>query len=143
MSRRASRRALAAIRRRAAALAATTLLGGAAMPAAAAPLNVTILGSGSPVPSNVRFSQSTLVEAGQDKLLIDAGRGATIRLSQLGIALRDVTATFLTHLHSDHLDGLTDLWSASTAPERRGSAPRPLRRRTAACADLPHGSQTS
>jgi ribonuclease Z len=94
--------------------------------AAAAPLNVTILGSGSPVPSNVRFSQSILVEAGKDKLLIDAGRGVTIRLSQLGIPLRDITATFLTHLHSDHLDGLTDLWSTGWLPTPFGSRVKPM-----------------
>jgi len=43
---------------------------------------------------------------------VDAGRGATIRLFQLGKGslLRSVDAVLLTHLHSDHTVGLPDLW---------------------------------
>lgn len=118
--------ALACARRTAVAAICAVVIGGAAGQAAAAPLDVTILGSGSPVPSNVRFSQAILVEAGGARLLIDAGRGATIRLSQLGVALRDVTAVFLTHLHSDHVDGLQDLWSTGWLPTPFGSRVKPL-----------------
>jgi ribonuclease Z len=46
---------------------------------------VTLLGTGAPIPSPDRFGPSTLVEAGDQKILIDAGRGATIRLYQLTI----------------------------------------------------------
>jgi ribonuclease Z len=92
----------------------------------AAPLNVTLLGTGSPVPSNVRFSQSILVEAGKDKLLFDVGRGAPIRLAQVGIPLRDITATFITHFHSDHLVGLPDLWLTGWLPTPFGSRTSPL-----------------
>src|SRR5690349_16602494 len=91
-------------------------LSAAAALANAEPLNVTILGSGSPVPSSLRFSQSILVEAGPQKLLIDAGRGATIRLTQAGVPLREVSAIFVTHLHTDHVDGLQDLWSTGWLP---------------------------
>jgi len=38
---------------------------------------VTLLGTGVPIPSIERFGPSTLIEAGNVKLLIDAGRGAT------------------------------------------------------------------
>jgi ribonuclease Z len=41
---------------------------------------VTLLGTGTPDPDPNRFSASTLIEAGDQKLLIDVGRGATIRL---------------------------------------------------------------
>ena len=41
---------------------------------------VTLLGTGVPIPSPDRFGPCTLVEAGKHKFLIDAGRGATIRL---------------------------------------------------------------
>ena len=93
---------------------AAALLTLTAASAFTAPLNVTILGSGSPVPSTVRFSQSTLVEAGNDKFLFDLGRGVTIRLGQLGIPFRDITASFITHFHSDHLVGLPDLWLSTS-----------------------------
>jgi hypothetical protein len=44
---------------------------------------VTLLGTGAPTPRADRFGPSTLVEAGDQKLLIDAGRGAAIQLYQL------------------------------------------------------------
>ena len=53
---------------------------------------------------------STLIEAGDQKLLIDAGRGATIRLYQLGVPLGQIDALCLTHYHSDHTVGIPDLW---------------------------------
>lgn len=74
------------------------------------PFRVTLLGTGNPRPTIDRFGPSILVEAGGHKILIDAGRGATIRLSQLGISSGAVEAVFLTHLHSDHVVGLPDLW---------------------------------
>ncbi len=73
-------------------------------------LKVTLLGTGSPLPIIDRFGPSTLVEAGPEKLLIDCGRGSSLRLWQLRIPLGDVTAVFLTHLHSDHVVGIPDLW---------------------------------
>ena len=48
---------------------------------------VTLLGTGVPIPSPDRFGPCTLVEAGKHKFLIDAGRGATIRLNQLKIPI--------------------------------------------------------
>ena len=73
-------------------------------------IKVHLLGTGSPVPSIDRFSMSTLVEAGGQRLLFDMGRGVTIRLWQLQIPLGSVDAHFITHMHSDHLSGLSDLW---------------------------------
>ena len=64
---------------------------------------------------------STLVEAGGERLLFDAGRGSMQRLVQAGFPMNAVTKLFLTHLHSDHVIGVPDLmlspWSA--APERK------------------------
>ncbi|WP_137045341.1 MBL fold metallo-hydrolase [Pseudolabrys sp. FHR47] len=84
----------------------------AAAPARAADnlFRVTLLGTGTPVPSPVRFGSSTLVEAGSQKLLFDFGRGVTIRLAQLKIPFGAINAHFLTHFHSDHINGLPDLW---------------------------------
>ena len=71
---------------------------------------VTLLGTGSPVPQPDRFGPATLVEAGGQALLFDAGRGATIRLFQLGVPLSRVSPLFLTHFHSDHTVGIPDVW---------------------------------
>jgi len=71
---------------------------------------VTLLGTGTPTLSSERFGASTLIEAGNQKLVFDAGRGASIRLSQHGLLPVEIDAFFLTHLHSDHVNGLSDIW---------------------------------
>ena len=73
-------------------------------------LKVTLLGTGAPFPYPDRSGPSTLVEAGNLKLLFDAGRGATVRLRQLKIPLGRIDTLFLTHYHSDHIAGVPDLW---------------------------------
>jgi ribonuclease Z len=71
---------------------------------------VTLLGTGAPPPVLDRFGPSTLVEVGAEKFIFDAGRGAMQRLHQLQIPFAKITGVFLTHHHSDHLVGFTDLW---------------------------------
>jgi ribonuclease Z len=71
---------------------------------------VTLLGTGTPVPIPERFGPCTLVEAGDQKILIDAGRGATIRLFQLKIPIGRIDVQLLTHYHSDHTACLPDVW---------------------------------
>jgi ribonuclease Z len=73
-------------------------------------LRITLLGTGTPIPRPDRFGPSTLVEAGNQRLLIDAGRGATIRLYQLGVPIGSLDALLLTHYHSDHTNGVPDVW---------------------------------
>ena len=90
---------------------AFTVLGGVAR---AEDMRVTLLGTGTPILNINRFGMSTLVEAGGLKLLFDAGRGAAIRLHQAKVPLRAITAIFITHLHSDHLAGIPDIYA--TAP---------------------------
>ncbi|MEZ5501045.1 MAG: MBL fold metallo-hydrolase [Steroidobacteraceae bacterium] len=90
-------------------------------------IRVTLLGTGRPEPVIDRFGPSTLIEAGGETLLIDCGRGATQRLWQLGIPLSRVSATFITHLHSDHTVGLPDLWLTGWLPTAFGRRAAPLR----------------
>src|SRR5262245_51616598 len=79
----------------------------------AADIRVTLLGTGTPVLNVDRFGMSTLVEAGGQKLLFDAGRGVAIRLYQAKVPLRSIDSVFITHLHSDHIAGLPDLYATS------------------------------
>lgn len=72
---------------------------------------VTLLGTGDPFPSATRFGPSTLIQAGGLNLVFDAGRGCAVRLRQAGIWAGKADAVFITHFHSDHLNGLTDLWT--------------------------------
>jgi ribonuclease Z len=71
---------------------------------------VTLLGTGSPPPVMNRFGPGVLVQAGGQMLLIDCGRGVTQRLFQLGVKLGAADKLFITHLHSDHIVGIPDLW---------------------------------
>ena len=73
-------------------------------------IRVTLLGTGVPTPVWERCGPSLLVQAGGENLLFDAGRGALQRLNQLKPPIREVRKVFLTHLHSDHIVGLPDLW---------------------------------
>jgi ribonuclease Z len=66
-----------------------------------------------------RFGPSILVEAGEKKLLFDCGRGATQRIEQIRIPFTEVDALFLTHLHSDHVVGIPDLWLTGWARGRK------------------------
>ena len=58
-----------------------------------------------------KMNASTLVEAGGRRFLFDVGRGAFIRLASLGSQYVMTTdKVFLTHLHSDHIIDLSDLF---------------------------------
>ena len=81
---------------------------GSALAANPQTFTVTLLGTGNPRPTIKRFGPSILVQAGDQNLLFDCGRGATIRLAQLNVDRID--AVFLTHLHSDHIVDIPDLW---------------------------------
>jgi len=107
----------------AAAFACVTLVGSSAR---AGDLTVTLLGTGTPTPRADRFTQSTLIEAGGQKLVFDLGRGVTIRLWQTGTPLSSVTAHFLTHFHSDHTVGLPDLWLTGWLPPSYGRRRTPF-----------------
>jgi ribonuclease Z len=92
------------------------------LPPAPDTLRVVLLGSASGPPVGLsQFGISTMVEAGGTRLLFDCGRGATIRLTQLGVSLASVSRLFVTHLHSDHIIQIPDLllvgWSSSGRTE--------------------------
>lgn len=88
---------------------------------------VTLLGTGAPPPVMHRFGPSTLVEAGEEKFLVDAGRGALQRLHQLDIPFSQITALLLTHHHSDHVVGIPDLWLTGWIRRPWGMRQVPLR----------------
>ena len=81
-------------------------------PPAPTTLQITLLGTGNPRPTPERYGPSILVEAGAQAILIDTGRGSTQRLFEIGQRglLTRLDAIFLTHLHSDHVVGLPDLY---------------------------------
>ncbi len=88
---------------------------------------VTLLGTGSPPPVLKRFGPAVLVQAGRETLLIDCGRGCTQRLFQSNVKLGGVDALFITHLHSDHVVGIPDLWLTGWLDSPFGSRTQPMR----------------
>ena len=72
-------------------------------------MDVTLLGTGSPIPHPLRAGPATLVRAGGANLLIDCGRGVIMRLAGAGVAPQTISAVLLTHMHSDHLCDLNDV----------------------------------
>lgn len=76
-------------------------------------ITVTLLGTGSPMPSPDRAGPATLISAGEggdaEHYLVDAGRGVLMRLAAAGLGAPNLSAVLLTHLHSDHITDLNDV----------------------------------
>ncbi|ORW51298.1 ribonuclease Z [Mycobacterium paraense] len=90
-------------------------------------IEITLLGTGSPIPDPNRAGPSTLVRAGGQVFLIDCGRGVLQRAAAVGVGAAGLSALLLTHLHSDHIGDLGDLlitrWISTFAPD---PAPLPI-----------------
>lgn len=83
-------------------------------------IDITLLGTGSPMVDPHRAGPSTLVRAGEGVFLIDCGRGVLMRAAADGVGAANLTALLLTHLHSDHITDLADVivtrWVTSFGP---------------------------
>ena len=92
--------------------------------AAAAPaqtITATLLGTAGPSLSMTEAEAGLLIQAGPEVLLFDCGHLIPERLAQLGIY--NVTKVFLSHVHSDHVEGLPILWMNELMWEGRGNSP--------------------
>jgi ribonuclease Z len=95
-------------------------LGAQQSPVPSPAIRVTLLGTASgPTFDAERLGIGTLVDAGPERLLFDAGRGVTTGMMRAGINPADVTKVFLTHLHSDHVISLPELLSFPWASQGR------------------------
>ncbi len=72
-------------------------------------LHVMLCGAGSPMPDPKRAGPCTMVIAGRQVFVFDIGSGAAGNIGPSGIPLGRVERVFLTHFHSDHIDGLGEL----------------------------------
>jgi ribonuclease Z len=85
-------------------------------------LSAAFCGTGSPLPDRQRAGPCLAIIAGHRLFVFDAGDGSAETLSLMGLSPAHIEAIFLTHFHSDHIDGLGNLalqhWGqgASTTP---------------------------
>lgn len=82
-------------------------------------LHVGLCGTGSPLPNRHRAGPCTVVIAGKRIFVVDAGEGGARNIALMGIPNGRIEALFLTHFHSDHIDGMGPMlllrWTGSSA----------------------------
>ncbi len=72
-------------------------------------LHVVLCGTGSPLPDRRHAGPCTLIIAGTHLFVVDAGEGGARTLGAIGMPIGRIEDLFLTHFHSDHIDGLGPL----------------------------------
>ncbi|MCI4643451.1 MAG: MBL fold metallo-hydrolase [Hyphomonadaceae bacterium] len=72
-------------------------------------IHVYLCGTGSPMPDVTRAGPCIGVLAGDQAFIFDAGSGSVRKLGSMGFPMTRLEAAYLTHLHSDHIDGLGEL----------------------------------
>lgn len=82
-------------------------------------LTLIFCGTGSPLPDPQRAESCLAVLAGDNLLLIDGGDGGVRKLAGMGVRLGGLDGVLLSHLHSDHIEGLAPAlllrWTGSAA----------------------------
>ena len=96
-------------------------------PSAALPdgLHVYVCGTGSPMADATRAGACLAVIAGETRMIFDVGSGSMRMLGRMGFPVGKTDRLFLTHLHSDHFDGLGELMVQSWVQGAR-KAPLPV-----------------
>lgn len=80
-------------------------------------MHLTIVGSGTGVPSAERGSPCLLLEAGNVRMLLDTGPGTLRSLARLGRSVFDIAALYYSHLHIDHTaDFIPFMFSSKYTP---------------------------
>lgn len=80
-------------------------------------LRVTVLGSGTCVPSLTRSSCALLLESLGRKWLFDCGPGTIRRLLEAGTTIFEISHLCISHLHPDHTADLVPLLFATKYPD--------------------------
>ncbi|MCP4751483.1 MAG: MBL fold metallo-hydrolase [Proteobacteria bacterium] len=72
-------------------------------------MEVVLLGTGIPMASVARSKPAQVVLAGDRAFVVDCGSGVVGRMLQAGVVPESIDNVFITHHHSDHNSGFTDL----------------------------------
>ena len=68
-------------------------------------MKLTLLGTGGPLPDPTRHGSAAVLQIGDARLLVDAGRGVVLQLARAGIPVDTVGPVLVTHHHYDHIAG--------------------------------------
>jgi len=85
-------------------------------------LHLALCGAGGPMPAPHASGPCVAVVAGKQLFVVDAGTDGLRNMGRMGYPLGNIEAVFLTHFHSDHIDGLGEMatirWAsaANTSP---------------------------
>ncbi|WP_246864469.1 MBL fold metallo-hydrolase [Spongiibacter thalassae] len=88
-------------------------------------LHLALCGAGGPMPAPSASGPCVLVIAGQQMFVVDAGTDGTRNIGRMGYNIGDIEAVFLTHFHSDHIDGLGEMATLRWA-SRANTSPLPV-----------------
>ena len=69
-------------------------------------LHITLCGAGGPMPSPNASGPCIVVVAGDQLFMVDAGSNGVRNVGRMGFQPGNLKGVFLTHFHSDHIDGL-------------------------------------
>ena len=72
-------------------------------------LHLALCGAGGPMPAPNASGPCVAVIAGKRLFVVDAGTDGLRNLGRMGYAAGSIEAVFLTHYHSDHIDGLGEM----------------------------------
>jgi len=86
-------------------------------------MRVTLLGTGTAVPTRERGYAGIYVRVAKEHVLLDAGPGTLKRLIEVGITYRDLDRLFLTHFHPDHCLDLVSILFAMRIPQPARTKP--------------------
>ncbi|HEX4856503.1 MAG TPA: MBL fold metallo-hydrolase [Limnobacter sp.] len=83
-------------------------------------LHVGLCGTGSPFPDPARSAPCTFVVAGSNMYLFDSGSGSAKQINTMGFSTGQLKGIFITHFHSDHIDGLGEVLMTRWAQQADG-----------------------
>lgn len=89
-------------------------------------LHVFLCGTGAPLPSRDRAEACMAVLAGERLFLVDIGAGGMRTLGAMGVPAENIEAVYLTHLHSDHINGLGEAFLLNWVSGEGRDAPLPV-----------------
>ena len=81
-------------------------------------MKLTILGTGSAMPTPSRHHSATALDVSPEVLLFDCGESAQLQLMKAGISHNKISKIFITHWHGDHVLGLPGLLQSMQLSKR-------------------------